>query len=120
MGYNFGDILQLTFVASSGLRSYGTSPVLSGILSIEDRWKELALTLCYTRREIDTKFDSEDPIHDILTDFMARGGEADKFLKAMYEVARRLRLIPYEQLMENRENRRMENRDGKGNDVAGF
>lgn len=48
---------------------------------------------------------------------MARGGEADKFLKAMYEVARRLRLIPYEQLMENRENRRMENRDGKWNGV---
>ena len=66
------------------------------------------------------KFDSDDPMHDILTDFMARGGEADRFLKAMYEVARRLRLIPFEQVMENRENRRMENRDGKLDDETRF
>ena len=79
-----------------------------GLLSIEDRWKELALALGYTRREISTKFDPDYPIKEILTDFMGRGGDADEFIKAMYDVARRLKLIPYEQIMENRENKRME------------
>ncbi|XP_065065525.1 uncharacterized protein LOC135691567 isoform X2 [Rhopilema esculentum] len=81
---------------------------IAGLLSIEDRWKELALALGYTRREISTKFDADNPIKEILTDFMARGGDADEFIKAMYNVARRLKLIPYEQIMENRENKRME------------
>ena len=82
----------------------------AGLLAIEDRWKELGLALGYTRNEINTKFSGENPIDAILTDFMARGGDDVDFITAMYEVARRLKLIPFDQMMENRENRRMENR----------
>ena len=91
---------------------------ISGFLSIEDRWKELGLTLGYTRNEINKKFTNlEDPINAILADFMGREGEAEVFHNAMYKVARTFKLIPYDQMMENRENRRIENRvEGKLND----
>ena len=41
---------------------------------------------------------------------MSRGGDDNDFIKAMFQVARMLKLIPYDQMMENRENRRLENR----------
>lgn len=81
-----------------------------GLLSIDNRWKELAKALGYTSNEINTKFSPENPIEEILTDFMSRGGDDRQFIQALYEVARRLKLIPYDQMMENRENRRMESR----------
>ena len=80
-----------------------------GLLTIEDRWKELAVALGYTRNEINGKFSSDGPIEQILTDYMSRGGDDNDFIRAMFQVARTLKLIPYEQMMENRENRRLEN-----------
>ena len=83
--------------------------LIAASLSIEERWKELAITLGYTRNEINMKFSNDNPIEQILTDFMSRGGDDNDFIQAIYEVGRRLKLIPYDQIMENRENRRMEN-----------
>ena len=87
-----------------------------GLLSIDDHhWQELALTLGYTRDEIRHKFrGAEDPLHEMLGDYMDRGGEAESFLNAMYRVARTFKLIPLDQMMENRENRQLENKT-KGN-----
>ena len=56
------------------------------------------------------KFSNDKPIEQILTDFMSRGGDDKDFVRAMYEVGRRFKLIPYDQILENRENRRLENR----------
>eukprot|EP00794_Sanderia_malayensis_P008753 gene8753-9688_t len=84
---------------------------IAGLLSIEDRWIDLGLTLGYTRPELKRKFtDLDDPIQAIQADFKERGGEANTFISAMYQVSRTFKLIPYDQMMENRENRRIENR----------
>ena len=82
---------------------------MTGLLAIEERWKELAIALGYTRNEVNKIFSAENPIEQILAHFLSRGGDENDFIRAMFDVARRMKLIPLDQMMENRENRRMEN-----------
>lgn len=80
------------------------------MLSIDDHmWRELALALGYNRLEIQTKFSAQlEPIHEMLADFMSRGGTPDEFTSAMYKVARMFKLVPLNEIRENQENRRLE------------
>lgn len=107
------DNFSLKIVSFQNLKVLSRSKIclsFVGLLAIEDRWKELGITLGYTRNEINHKFSPENPLDELLTDFMSRGGEASHLIRAMYEVARRLKLISYDPKVENRENRNMENR----------
>jgi len=86
---------------------------LAGILSINGSMcQELALALGYNRVEMQTKFTHnpsvEDPLQEMLADFMSRGGQADEFTNAMYRVARTFKLLPLNEIKENQQNRHME------------
>ena len=97
-------------LATHGVFYSGKSITFLGLLNIEDRWKELGLSLGYTRSEVNRKFtDADNPIGAIQCDFIARGGETRVFTEAMYKVSRMYKLIPYDQMMENRENKQIEN-----------
>ncbi len=68
------------------------------------------MSLGYTRSEVNRKFtDADNPIGAIQCDFIARGGETRMFTEAMYQVSRMYKLMPYDQMMENRENKQIEN-----------